>query len=63
MEDLRGQDVIDSRDAISRLEVLKTDKSIAEDESKEALLEFNDEYGEELEALENLERDASCSAD
>jgi hypothetical protein len=63
MDDLRGQDVIDSRDIIERLEELETDRSIAEDESRTALLDFDDEYGEELEALKALENDANCSPD
>ena len=71
-----SQDVIDSRDVMERLEELQAERdellNESEDEektkdeieeAKKALTEWDEENGEELEALQKLEEEASGAAD
>jgi len=62
MDDLRGQDIIDSRDVIARIEELESDKEATEDDPELDL--FDDDDQEELNALTALAvAGEACAAD
>ena len=58
-----SDDVIDSRDVIDRIEELTDEREAAMENGRKALAAWEQEYGDELKALESLAEEASVSPD